>query len=163
MNTLSELQIMAIMIGLLMIFVILLLVWISVTSIRIKKIRKQFNQLLEGTEQENLESILEKLFERMYLLEQEHCIQKESISYMAKALQRKKGNVGVVRFNAFANEGSDLSFSIAVIDDQADGFVMTSIFGREVSRTYAKPLENGRSSYHLTEEEMQAIEKAQKS
>ncbi|MEW9667483.1 DUF4446 family protein [Ammoniphilus sp. 3BR4] len=161
MNTWNELQIMAIMIGMLMIFVILLLVWIIVTWVRLWKLRKQFNQLLEGTEKENLESLLEKLFDRIYLLEQEHCIQKESLGQMADTLQRKKGNVGVVRFNAFANEGSDLSFSIAFIDDKADGFVMTSIFGREESRTYAKPLENGKSSYHLTEEEMQAIEKAQ--
>lgn len=132
-------------------------------AVRTKRLRKQFNQLLKGSSKENLESILERLLTRLSELEEEHHHQGEQIKNLAQSLKGKKGNVGVVRFNAFAYEGSDLSFSIAIIDENANGFVLTSIYGREESRVYAKPLDRGTSNYHLTSEEMEAIQMAKES
>jgi len=63
----------------------------------------------------------------------------------------------LVRYNAFDKTGSDLSFSLALLNDHADGFVLTSIFGREDSRVYAKPISGGKSGYTLSEEENMAI------
>ena len=68
--------------------------------------------------------------------------------------------VGIVRFNAFDNTGSDLSFAVAMMDAAKTGFVLSGIYGREESRVYAKPLINGESTYMLTKEEKQAVEKA---
>jgi hypothetical protein len=67
-----------------------------------------------------------------------------------------------VRYNAFDKTGSDLSFTLALLNDQMDGFVLTSIFGREDSRVYAKPLLGGKSQYALSQEEQQAIKAAMK-
>lgn len=151
---------MALMIGLLSIVVILLFIWIIFIWLRLRKMKKQFNQLLRGSDNDNLEEVLVKLFSRMEDLEQSNQSQHEALGLMKQAIDRKKGNVGVVRFNAFVNEGSGLSFSIAVVDEREDGFVLTSIYGRQESRIYAKPLANGKSVYHLTDEELEAIEKA---
>lgn len=129
-------------------------------AVRTKRLRKQFNQLMKGSTKENLESILERLLLRLSEIEEDHQLQGEQIKSLAESLKEKKGNVGVVRFNAFAYEGSDLSFSIAITDENSTGFVLTSIYGREESRVYAKPLDHGTSIYHLTEEEMEAIQKA---
>jgi len=63
----------------------------------------------------------------------------------------------LLRYNAFDKTGSDLSFSLALLNDKTDGFVLTSIFGREDSRLYAKPISGGKSEYTLSEEETQAI------
>ena len=65
--------------------------------------------------------------------------------------------VGIVRYNAFHNIGSDQSFSVALLDSEDNGVVMSGIFGRESSTTYAKPVKLGASDYVLTEEEMDAI------
>ena len=65
--------------------------------------------------------------------------------------------MGIVRFSAFENQGSDLSFSLALIDDRENGVVLTSLFGRDDSRIYAKPVENGDSVYTLSDEEKKAI------
>ena len=69
-------------------------------------------------------------------------------------------HVGVVRFNAFPDAGSDLSFAIAVLDGNRDGFVLSSIYGRDESRVYAKPVQKGESNYFLSQEENQAISQA---
>jgi hypothetical protein len=70
--------------------------------------------------------------------------------------------VGVVRFNAFDNTGSDLSFAVAMLDATDSGFVLSGIYGREESRVYAKPVLKGESTYMLTKEEKQALEVAGK-
>ncbi|HOB34775.1 MAG: DUF4446 family protein [Firmicutes bacterium] len=70
------------------------------------------------------------------------------------------GRWHLLRYNAFENTGSDLSFTLALLNDNADGIVLTSIFGREDSRLYAKPIIGGKSQYTLAEEEEQAIKAA---
>lgn len=68
--------------------------------------------------------------------------------------------VGMVRFNPFPEVGGDQSFSIAVLNANNDGFVLTSHYLRESNRVYAKPVEQGKSKYQLSKEEIEAINKA---
>lgn len=68
--------------------------------------------------------------------------------------------VGFVRYNAFGDMGSELSFSIAFLDNFLNGFILTSIYGREHSTCYAKPIKDGKSIYPLSAEEIQAIDRA---
>jgi len=69
-------------------------------------------------------------------------------------------HVGLVRFDAFEDMGGHLSFAAAMLDAEGDGFVLTSINGRQETRIYAKPIERGASHYHLSEEEQEAIRRA---
>ena len=56
--------------------------------------------------------------------------------------------------------GSDQSFSLALLDSFKNGFVITSIYGRDYASTYGKPVKNGKSVYPLSVEEIQAIDRA---
>jgi hypothetical protein len=69
-------------------------------------------------------------------------------------------HVGLVRYDAFEDVGGRLSFSCALLDDAGNGVVLTSINGRQDTRVYAKPVLAGRSSYHLSVEEDEAIRQA---
>ena len=69
-------------------------------------------------------------------------------------------HVGLVRFDAFEDMGGHLSFATALLDADGDGFVLTSINGRQETRIYAKPIERGSSRYHLSDEEQEAIRRA---
>lgn len=71
--------------------------------------------------------------------------------------------IGIVRYSAFKDTGSDLSFAVALLDEKNNGVVFNGIYSREMSNIYAKPVENGNSSYTLSNEETEAIEKAVKS
>ncbi len=76
-------------------------------------------------------------------------------------LQTALTRVGVVRFRAFEDMGSDLSYAVALLDSDNNGVVFSSIFGREDSRSYVKPLENARCErYTLSKEEEEAIKQA---
>lgn len=85
---------------------------------------------------------------------------REKNAVMDALLQTALTRVGVVRFSAFKDMGSDLSYAVALLDAKNNGVVFSSIFAREDSRTYVKPIENGHSSYTLTTEEEQAIRDA---
>lgn len=66
-------------------------------------------------------------------------------------------HVAVVRYDAFGDMGGQMSFSAAVIDDNGDGMVISSVHARGESRTYAKGIVGGGSDTVLTPEEQQAL------
>ena len=69
--------------------------------------------------------------------------------------------VGVVRFNPFKDTGGDQSFAIALLDSNDNGLVISSLYSREGTRIYTKPIEAGKSiNYNLSDEEQEAISKA---
>lgn len=68
--------------------------------------------------------------------------------------------IGMVRYSAFKDTGSDLSFALALLNDNSDGVILNGIYSREMSNIYAKPVKEGKSSYTLSDEEKEAIQKA---
>ena len=75
---------------------------------------------------------------------------------MNKCIQK----VGIVRYSAYRDIGSDLSFAVALLDNNNDGIVFNGIYSRELSNIYAKPVEKGKSVYKLIDEEKEAIQRA---
>jgi len=70
--------------------------------------------------------------------------------------------IGLVRFNPFKEIGGNQSFSVALLDGNDSGIVVTSLYSREGNRVYGKPIEKGVSNYLLSEEEKQVLEIAKK-
>ncbi len=70
--------------------------------------------------------------------------------------------VGIIRFNPFKDLGGNQSFSIALLDGNNDGVVITSFYSRDGNRVFGKPIKKGRSQHVLSEEEEKAIERAKK-
>jgi len=67
-------------------------------------------------------------------------------------------HVGFVRFNAFADVGSELSYALAAIDGRGNGFLISSIYSREEVRSYAKAVREFASDKDLSAEEQRALE-----
>lgn len=68
--------------------------------------------------------------------------------------------VGAIRYNAFGDNNSNLSFAAAVLDDNDTGFVLNGVYTRQQTATYLKPIERGTSLFELSEEEEEAIKTA---
>jgi hypothetical protein len=69
-------------------------------------------------------------------------------------------HVSLLRYDAFEDVGGRLSFSCAMLDDHGSGVILTSINGRQETRVYAKPINEGASTYNLSVEESEAIRQA---
>jgi len=148
-----------IIMGLMAAFLILLLLYI-VAEIRITGIKKRYNELVRGVKGLNVEELLIKTGEELYDIRIDMNIIEQSIENLETKLSFAIQKVGFVRYNAFGELGSDLSFSVALLDKFNNGFVLTSIFGRESTTSYAKPIKFGKSVYPLSVEEIQAIDRA---
>ncbi|RYG69431.1 DUF4446 family protein [bacterium] len=79
------------------------------------------------------------------------------LARMEREIAGRKGRVGLVRYDAFADVGGESSFSLAVLDDAGDGVIVTSIVGREEGRVYCKGIIEGRPDRALSDEERRAI------
>jgi len=109
-------------------------------------------------EPENLKEILAQFKE---LKENFEKISKE-LGNLKKENKFNIQKLGIVRFNPFKEIGGNQSFSIALLDGNDDGIVITSLYTKEGNRVYGKPIKNGKSEYLLSEDEKEAIEYAKR-
>jgi DNA gyrase/topoisomerase IV subunit A len=100
------------------------------------------------------------LFKKIERLEKEVEEINKSLKEVKEKNKKSLQKIGITRFNPFGEIGGDQSFSIAILDENNDGFVITSHYGRESNRVYAKPIKAGKSEYVLSKEEGQAIVKS---
>lgn len=137
----------------LIIFSIILLIFNIANAHSVSKLKKKYRELMRGAKGESLEEIIKEYFQRVEDIEKGS----ENIESMYKGLQDEMKmsikNVAMVRYRAFDNVGSDLSFSLVMLDDNYDGVILTSIYGRGESVVYAKPINKGLSRYDLSDEE----------
>lgn len=152
-----------ILIGVNFFLIFVLFIMNLLNNAKIKKLKNKYNKFMNGLSGANIEELLE------------HCIDKvngvieknKELDYQLNSVERNMyycvQKVGVIRYNAFDNVGSDLSFSIAMLNNNDDGVVISSLYSRDNSSTYAKPVAGGKSKYALSAEELQAIDTARKS
>ena len=145
----------------LFIIVIVLAVLYITSVINLKKLRTSYskfmNKLGNGN---NLEEMLQNYIKKVETVEARN---EEIISYckiIDDNIKRCSQKIGIVRYNAFKDVGSYLSFALAILDDYNNGVVLNGIYARDSSNIYAKPIENGTSKYILSEEEKEAVNRA---
>ena len=122
-----------------------------------KKYKKFMHKLGNG---KNLEEDLENFMYKVDRVEKENLEIMDFCRNLDESLSRCVQKIGIVRYSAFKDTGSDLSFAVALLDEENSGVVFNGIYSREMSNIYAKPVEKGNSSYTLSDEEAEAINKA---
>jgi len=123
-------------------------------------LKEKYRKLVRGTDGKQIESILlehmdkvEEVHQRLDHMESQLDVFNNKLSFCVQRM-------GIIRYNAFNDTGSDLSYSIALLDENNDGIILTGIYGRVETVSYAKPVKNGVSNYSLSVEELQALERA---
>lgn len=144
------------------IILIILILYIS-NSIKLSKIKNNYKTFLNKLgNSKNIEEDLKKYIDKVEYINNENNELKQKYSELNTNLQNCVQKVGIVRYSAFKDVGSDLSFALALLDEKNNGVVLNGIYSADMSNIYAKPIENGKSTYTLSEQEKEAIEKAMK-
>ena len=139
----------------------LLFILVLVLFARLSSLRSLYEQMMRGEESgQSMEKMLLDHIEETRRVAEENKKLREENARIDALLQTAVTRVGVVRFSAFQDMGSDLSYAVAMLDAHDNGVVFSSIFAREDSRSYVKPIEGGRSKYTMTKEEEQAVKDA---
>ena len=148
------------LLGWVIITIILVLLVITMMA-KLSSLNKKYKKFLEKLGNgNNIEEDLETYTYRVEKVEKQNAEIANYVKTLDEDLTRCIQKVGIVRYNAFKDTGSDLSFTLALLDEHNDGVVLNGIYSREMSNIYAKPVKNGESSYTMSEEEKMAVQKA---
>lgn len=141
-----------------LVIVVLILFIMNIMLFRsLNKVEKRYRKLTRGVNNKNLEELIISYLDRIdgvNTISEEIKRDHEQLENRIKSCIQK---VSMVRYKAFDDVGSDLSFSLALLNDNNDGLILTGIYGRDDSIVYAKPIDKGICRYDLSEEEKEVL------
>jgi len=143
--------------------VIIALIAIIITislSVKMKKFQMAYTSLQTFVSGTRLEDLLKANLKEVRELSQLASDQGSRLIQVENKLRAGIDRAELIRFNSFENLGAELSFALALLNQEGTGVVLTGIHSIEESRMYAKSIEKGQSNVKLSPEEKQAIEKA---
>ncbi len=144
------------------ILIIVLSAVIVVIGVWLFVIERRLRKLLAGKNAGSLEGTIAALGNDIHALEK---FQNETNTYLENAekrLQRSVQGVETIRFNAFKGngEGGNQSFAVALLSENGDGAVISSLYARDRMSIFAKPIKNFSSEIEMTDEEKDAVGRA---
>jgi hypothetical protein len=110
----------------------------------------------------DLKKVLEKVLAQGEVTSKEIAEIGKRIDYLEEDGKLHVQKIGLVRFNPFKELGGDHSFSLAILDAQDSGIVITSLHTRDRTRVYMKDVKKGKSDSELSVEEKRALSNAEK-
>lgn len=137
------------------------LILIIVLFAKNSRLNKKYNTFMTGAEGSSLEKIVLQKFERLEQIEIEEIKIQNSIAKIENTLLGTYQKIGIVKYDAFKELGGQLSFALALLDKENNGFLLNAMHStREGCYTYVKEIIHGEASVILSEEEKEALDKA---
>ncbi|MBW3622529.1 MAG: DUF4446 family protein [Armatimonadetes bacterium] len=134
--------------------------WVLVLSFRFRALGRRYRTLFRTMAETDLEGFLRDYLETAREAHDRSVRAAELAETLAEAQKNGYRRSGVVRYNAFNDTSGHISFSLALMDEYQNGFVLTGMQGRGGCSIYAKALREGASDIPLTDEEREAIRQA---
>jgi hypothetical protein len=135
----------------------LLLVAVLTLGLRLARLRRTYAQVLDNVPQGDLLTAVSRHVQSVKELQRTAELIGREVAQLRQRVSSAVRTVGFTRYDAFPDVGGQLSFSTALLDEAGDGVVLTTINGRTNSRSYAKAIRGGVSSYQLSDDERAAI------
>ena len=137
--------------------IVILLITVIVLIVKTSGLKKKYNAFMQGKDGKTLEDTIINRFEQ---LDETSKLSKENSNEIKKITENLKityQKVGIVKYDAFNEMGWKLSFALALLDKNNNGFVLNAMHSREGCYTYIKEIVNGESYIVLAEEEKNAL------
>lgn len=154
---LGNLDIGYLFIGILVIFLILFILVIVQIS-KYNKLKKRYEKFMQGKEAESLEEEIVNLFQDISYLKETTSKNSKEISRLYKKHESAYQKIGIVKYDAFNQMGGKLSFSLALLNENDDGFILNSVHSSDGCYSYTKEITAGECEISLGEEEKEALE-----
>ncbi len=148
------------LIGMAIVFVILLIiiVMLIVQIQNTKKLRKRLDKFLVGKDGASLEQDIIALCEDNKFLKIDTDKNKKNIDILFQKMQCTYQKMGLIKYDAFQQMGGQLSFSLALLDESDNGFIINSVHSSDGCYSYTKEIVSGESDVPLSTEEQKALE-----
>ena len=141
----------------LFVIVILQFAWIIAIIAKCNKLNKRISRFTTGNDAASLEEIMAKRFSEIRQIVKNEKEQNRNIEIVNDKFLTTFCKIGLVKYDAFKETSGKLSFSLALLTENHDGIIITSMHSREGCFTYCKEVTNEESYYILSEEERLAL------
>lgn len=148
-------------IGYILLGVIALLVLLLIVSIvqiaKASKLKKKYEKFMQGKDAKSLEADIIKLYEDNQDIKSMTDTNRQDIKKLYKNMELTFQKIGIIKYDAFQQMGGKLSFSLALLNENNDGFILNSVHSSEGCYSYTKEIKGGECEISLGEEEKKAL------
>lgn len=144
------------------VIILILLILLIVQICKVSKLKKRLDNFTQGKDGKSLEKDIVKIFEDNTFLKQLADKNRQDIKVLFKRMQSVYQKMGLVRYDAFNQMGGQLSYSLALLDENNNGFIINSVHSTEGCYSYSKEIRQGDNSISLSAEEAEALAIAKK-
>jgi len=141
-----------------LVLLLLLTVLVIIQMVSTSKLKKRYSKFMQGKDAKSLEMDIIGLYEDNKFIKTSVEKNKRDIRDLYKKLESTFQKIGIVRYDAFQEMGGRLSFSLVLLDENDNGFVLNSVHSTEGCYSYTKEIKNGQCDITLGEEEKQALD-----
>lgn len=142
------------------VLLVVTLILLIITLCKLKALRRRVDALTRGKDAESMEDTVLNYFEKIEALEDAEQKMHRDIREIKENLKITYQKTGLVKYDAFREMSGALSFSLALLDKENNGVLISSMYSREGCYSYAKDIVNGESKINLSEEEKEALKQA---
>lgn len=144
----------------LLIFIVVLFIIIILQMKKLSRLQKRISKFMTGKDAKSLEKDIVGLYEDNKFLKINVDKNKKDIRTLYKNMEHTFQKIGLIKYDAFQQMGGKLSFSLALLDENNNGFILNSVHSTEGCYTYTKEIKSGECAISLGEEEQQALDMA---
>lgn len=139
------------------VLLLLLVVLVIVQICNYSKLSKKYKKFMQGKDAKSLEKDIIGLYEDNKFLKNSTDKNKKDIRTLYKKMESTYQKCGIVKYDAFQQMGGKLSFSLALLNEKNDGFIMNSVHSTDGCYSYTKIVKDGNCNISLGDEEKQAL------
>lgn len=144
----------------LLVFIVVLFIIIILQMKKLNRLQKRISKFMTGKDAKSLEKDIVGLYEDNKFLKINVDKNKKDIRTLYKNMENAFQKIGLIKYDAFQQMGGKLSFSLALLDENNNGFILNSVHSTEGCYTYTKEIKSGECAISLGEEEQQALDMA---
>ena len=141
---------------------IAIFVLLAICIFFIIKVSIRLRKLFKGSKTETLEELMNEIVSNVSYLKEKGKLHENSLNNLSGRISKHGHGVKIMRYNPFKDVGGNQSFAVAIINEDGDGIVLSSLYSRERMSVFAKPIMKGISDIELTSEEKAVVDEAQK-
>lgn len=138
--------------------ILILIIMVIVQAVKLSKLSKKYKKFMSGKNAKSLEKDIIGLYEDNRFIKASTEKNKSDIRLLYKRLASTFQKVGIVKYDAFNQMGGQLSFSLALLDENNSGFILNCVHSTEGCYSYTKEIRNGSCDISLGEEEREALD-----
>lgn len=128
-----------------------------VLFVQIRRLKKKLTSFTKGKDGGSLEETIAWLTKKSAETDETLAQHKQKLNQLNGRLKTSVRGVSLVYYDAYEGIGGKQSFSLAILDENQNGAIVSSIINRNHSAVYAREVHEGTPLQTLTQEEQQVL------